>query len=291
MKFLLVKFLFWFIELIDCSPEDNFAKNSALVRAVTGVYFRGQRSITVFNVDEGNIFDHNIVLNNLEEIAPVKIFSYVNKTLSKKIHDMGNELDLPKTTEGYFTIGKSLEQLKKNLKHFSKINTNGKWLVFLYNVKKVDADALLITAFVNFKMLNIFSVFYDENFDLFVSSYNPFLVSKSNQRGKIWTRSVNKDTLPEVLTEVDDIFDKKIGNLHEFPLKVAVINEKQKSGIYELLDRKIFDTFKKILNCNFTFVESRDGLFGSRLSNGTYTGKNRFAVLLLPYFSFINTLS
>lgn len=267
-------FTFYFlIQLINCSMEHNFAKNLPLNKAVTEKFFHAQRSITVFNVDETKTLKTNQILQVLETVAPVKIFNYINENLANKIHDMGEELDLPKTTTGYFIISESIEKVKQNLKFFSRVNTNGKWFLLLYNVKKTKVESLLITAFENYKMLNILSVYLDEISKLYVSSYFPFEIN-GVQRGKIWTEALKHKTLLEILYQIEEIDNKKIANLHQYSLKVSVVDKKLKSEIYDVMDSHIFEIFQKTLNCNFKFIASRDGSFGSRLSNKTYTGMN-----------------
>lgn len=273
MKLISLNFL---VQLINCSTEHNFAKNLPLKKAVTEKFFHGHRSITVFNVDETKTLKTNQILQVLETVAPVKLFDYINENLVNKIHDMGDELDIPKTTTGYFIISESIAKVQKNLKYFSRINTNGKWFVILYDVKKTEVESMLITAFEKFKMLNVLSVYLDEVSELYVSSYFPFEINDNTQRPKIWTQILENKTILEILHQIEDIENKKIANLHQYTLKVSVVDKKLKSEFYDVMDSHIFEVFKKTLNCDFKFIVSRDGTFGSQLSNKNYTGMNQF---------------
>jgi hypothetical protein len=272
MKWLYFSCLLRFIDTANCFLVMNSAKNLTLCKAVTNRFLNGQRSITVFDVEESSFLPANEILQVLGTITTVKIFSEINEALVAKINDLGGELELPETTKGYLTMSESIETVKKNLKFFSKINTNGKWFLLLLNVKKIEVESLLISAFISHKMLNILSVFSDENFDFYVSSYNPFSIDESGQRGSVWTEKLENGSMKETLSFVDKIYEKKTENLHGFVLKASVIDESRSSKLNSILNIEVFDVFKRTLNCNFNFIETRDGLFGSRLPNGTFTG-------------------
>lgn len=120
--------------------------------------------------------------------------------------------------------------------------------------------------------MHILVTFSDEKFDFFVTSFNSFSINDSGQRENIWMAKLLNESLAEVLSFVNKIYEKKIDNLHGFVLKALVINENKKSSLNEILKVEVIDVFKRTLKCNFNFIKARDGLLESRFHNRTFAG-------------------
>ena len=82
-------------------------------------------------------------------------------TLVDQINDMGDELVSLSTTKGYVVITGSLIILKGYLTRFARINTNGKWMMFIIDLEIPKAKTFLKDAWTHYKMLNIIVILVD----------------------------------------------------------------------------------------------------------------------------------
>lgn len=250
-----------------------------MLESILRKFIGNQASITVFDIDKDQdlLWRKSTLHRVLNKITPLLIYGGLNESLVETINDMGNELGLPSTSKSYYAISKSTELIKQNLILFSKVNANGKWIFSLIQVNADDIKSLLITAWINFKMANILIIFSDNKSTIFVMSYNPFCF-KENQHGAFLTEEVNLETLPSILEKIERIFERKVRNLQNYPLKAFVL--KSNSDQNKILDMEMRKVFEKTLKTKFTlFVPAN-----SRISNESFNGKIKF--LLFKNFQF-----
>lgn len=196
---------------------------------------------------------------------------------------MGNELVSPSTTKGYVVITGSLIILKESVIRFARINTNGKWMMFLIDLEISKAKTLLKEAWTNYKMINILVILVDlKQYKFTVLSYNPFILNDDESRGQFWNMELNAATIEEAVKNIDGIYERKVKNLHGFPLNVIMFELKVvtpkpildgNSVRYKFLDGVLAQMFQSYLNCRINFMPPRDNTnAGIRHSNGSFTG-------------------
>lgn len=245
--------------------------NLKYCRKIVELFLNDQSSVTIFNSMKANNFYDDSIIKAMETVLPALIYSSINESLADSINDMGDELNVPSNSKSYFGMTNSVEWIFDHLKHFARINTNGKWMFFVEKVKRTDIELLIVSAFKNHKMLNVLIIFVDLNLNIFVASYNPFELVSNNQRGEIWIKEVKQENLPEILPKIDKICEKKVENLHEFELSVSTFYEPSKMS--KLTDEPIPFLFQKALNCKYRYFETAGNIYGSRLPNGSLTGE------------------
>jgi hypothetical protein len=245
--------------------------NFGYCKYIVDLYLNDQSSVTVFNSNGAKRLQNDIIIKAMEDVLPATIYTEINDALVEKIHDMGDELNVPSTSKSYFAMASSVDWFYSKLDLLSKVNTNGKWIFLLVNVEKEDVELLAVSSFKNHKMLNILMIFIDSQKGVFLSSFSPFRINNQGRRGEIWTKEVNLQNLDDILSKVDRICEKKVEDLQGFELKVATFYEASK--ISEILDRPIPFLFKKFLNCEFKYYETPGNTYGSRLENGSFTGE------------------
>lgn len=245
--------------------DNNTNHNLKFCKNIVESFLQGQDSVTVFKDDKSKDFYRSEIIKAIQTIVPVLVYDGINEDLADKIHDMGDELNVPSMTKSYLALSESSEWINLNLNLFSKVNTNGKWIFFLVNFEEDKAEILLENGFKKHKMMNILLFFIDRRANIFVASFNPF-----DRLNKFWLMKVKFKNLPEILDKVKKVFEKKVENLNGFELKVSTFYEASKTS--DILNEPIPELFKKALNCNFKFSETSDGIYGSQLPNGSFTG-------------------
>lgn len=254
-------------------PETDATQRWMLLESIIRKFVGNQASISIFDIDNTDILSRrkSVLHRIINAITPVYVYKGLNESLARKITDMGDELEVPSTSKSYVVMSASTNLVARKLKCFASINTNGKWIFTLVLVDSADVDALLIKAWNEFKMANIFVIFSDIQSNLFVKSFNPFRL-RENQHGTFFNEAVNMETLSKILRKVDGIYDKKVRNLQNYPLKATMF--KETSDQNEILDMEMKKIFEKILNTNFTIFQPSDYKYhGTRLPNGTFTGE------------------
>lgn len=270
-------FLIFFALLIDLTscvihPEPDLKfERMIIIKNIISKCLVGKESITIFAMETSRNFSkqQNKMYQIIELVKPVYVFNSIDETLAEKINDMGNELEVPSTTKSYFVMSENISSLSRNLKLFSRVNTNGQWIFFLMNFQMIEVHNLLKTAYKNYRMLNLLIVFFDLESLMYVATYNPFKINK-NSHGEVFSLQVNLENLQQIVQNVDNFFDKKVGNLQGYPLNVSYYSEL--SVLNTFLDFEMFEVFQRKLNCTFNYVQTRDSAFGLRLPNGTLTG-------------------
>lgn len=267
--------LLWFVLFISSVDgflvESGLKVNITLCKDIAKTFLSGQESVTVFNANRLRENYPNGVLKAIEAILPLLIYDEVDEVLVTKIHDMGDELNLPSMSKSYMVFSESTDWIALKLNLFSRINTNGKWIFFMSHIEKREAEILLKKAFEKHKMLNILTIYVDKQLRIFTASYNPFKLDNQGKRGKMWSREVKIENLSKVLEKVDKVFEKKVGDLQGFELKVSTFYEPSK--ISDFLNEPMPDLVEKALNCKLKFVRTEDGNFGTRLANGSFSGQ------------------
>lgn len=265
----------WFVLLISSVDgfliESRLKVNLTFCKDIAKTFLSGQESVTVFIANSLQETYSNGVLKAVEAILPVLIYDQVDEVLVMKIHDMGDELNIPSMSKSYMVFSESTKWIVWKLNLFSRINTNGKWIFFLTNIEKREAEILLKKAFEKHKMMNILTIYVDTQSRVFTASYNPFKLDSQGNRGKMWSREVKIENLPKILEKVDKIYEKKVKALEGFELKVSTFNEPSK--ISEFQNEPMSDLVEKALNCKLKFVQTQDGTYGTRLPNGSFSGQ------------------
>ncbi|CRL07721.1 CLUMA_CG020675, isoform A [Clunio marinus] len=115
-------------------------------------------------------------------------------------------------------------------------------------------------------MANILVFSLDKRLKLFVTSFNPFK-KQGNNYGTFWSMQINKEKFSTILKAVENIFENKISNLQEYPLKGIFFRKE------DYLDEIMVDIFQKAFNVKYEIVLPRHGNFiGTRLANGSFNG-------------------
>lgn len=244
-----------------------------LFETILHAFLTKQDSITVFNVDQSldsTTYD-DLVLQMMQSIKPVRIFDGMNEEFVKKYNDMGDELNLPSDTKSYFVLSTTTELLRSNLHFFSRINANGKWIFVIVNVDPKSVELLLINAWNEHKMANILVIFSDSHSKVFIKDYNPFKLV-DGQHGSFWTSEINEKYILYISKHIENIFEKKVTNLHNYPLKASFYH-----GQFDYnrkYDEEMSRIFEKVLNTQFSIVNPN---FGNSLSvDETFTGELTF---------------
>ncbi|CAO1436671.1 unnamed protein product [Diamesa hyperborea] len=195
---------------------------------------------------------------------------------------MGDELVSPSTTKGYVVITGSLIILNESVIRFARINTNGKWMMFLVDLEISKAKTLLKEAWTNYKMINILVILVDlKQYKFTVISYNPFILNDDESRGQFWNLELNSATIEEAVKYIDGIYERKVKNLHGFSLNVIMFELEVTSKPildgnsvrYKFLDGVLAQMFQSYLNCRINFMTPRDNTnAGIRYANGSFTG-------------------
>lgn len=243
-----------------------------LVEHVLRKHLSGHESVKVFDLDKTLSLDYEMkMLQTLQSITSVTIYEGINEALVKSFNDMGDELNVPSTTESYFVLTTSSALLVENLHLFSQINTNGKWVLVLFHVKGREVNALLVSAWRDHKMANILVLFSDQEARFYIKSYNPFVMNRGSP-GKFWTAEIKHETIEMILKQIENIFEKKVTNLQDYQLKASIFFDTFKHN--RILDHVMLDVFEEVLKTKFSFVQTTDGSNsrGNQLPNGTFTG-------------------
>ncbi|CRL07718.1 CLUMA_CG020672, isoform A [Clunio marinus] len=230
-------------------------------------YLVDQESLTIFDTGKSkNVFKYKSqFLSIFHSILPCITYRNLNDSLVRKISDMGNEISLPSTSKSYLALGSY--SISSHLPLYAKINTNGKWIFLLIELKHIQVERILINAWTNHKMANILVFSLDKRLKLFVTSFNPFK-KQGNDYGTFWSMQINNENLSMILKVVENIFENKISNLQDYPLKGVFFRED------DCLDNIIVGIFQKALNVKYEIVLPRDGdTIGTRLPNGSFTGE------------------
>lgn len=250
--------------------DNNIDHNLRLCKDIVETFFRGQTSVTVFKDRSSKHLFRSEVIRLIQTIAPILVYDGISESLVERIHDMGDELNVPSVTKSYLAMSESADWISLNLNLFASVNTNGKWIFFLVNVEKSAAESLLKEAFEKHKMLNVLVIFVNQKSKVFVGSFNPFQLNGENRRGKIWLQEVKRENLSQISGKIERKFNKKFKNLQRFELKVSTFYEASKTS--DIINEAIPELFKKTLNCKLKYFETSDGIYGSRLPNGSFTG-------------------
>lgn len=244
-----------------------------LFETILHAFLTKQDSITVFNVDQSldsTTYD-DLVLQMMQSIKPVRIFDGMNEEFVKKYNDMGDELNLPSDTKSYFVLSTTTELLRSNFQFFSRINANGKWIFVIVNVDPKSVELLLINAWNEHKMANILVIFSDSHSKVFIKDYNPFKLV-DGQHGSFWTSEINEKYILYISKHIENIFEKKVTNLHNYPLKASFYHGQY--GYNRKYDEEMSRIFEKVLNTQFSIVNPN---FGNSLSvDETFTGELTF---------------
>lgn len=251
-----------------------------LLESVIRGFIGNQASISVFDIDKDRSLDSrkDVLHQVLNAITPVFVYDGLDSILVEEISDMGGELENPLKAKSYVAMSASTALIDENLKHFARINTNGKWVFSLILVTSEEVEALLIKAWTTFRMANILAIYSDLVMDLFVKSYNPFQL-KGEQHGVFFTESVNIETLLAINKELIGVFERKVSNLQQYPLKATKVPETSEQDV--ILDTEMKKIFEKILNTNFTIFESSEGKFQrTRFPNGSFIGERTFGCVM-----------
>lgn len=191
---------------------------------------------------------------------------------------MGFELNSPSITKSYLVISQSPQLVMKNLKLYSQINTNGRWMFVLVNAKQSEIKALLIESWRSFKMVNILALSISGS-ELIAMTFNPF---KTN--GEIWTKNVTVDEIESVSVYATDLLERKIKNLDGFVLNFTIFESeasatpvydetKQFIVRYEDVEGEMAGMFGKYLKAKINYVTPNDSFqMGFRQPNGSFTG-------------------
>lgn len=240
----------------------------------------------MFDIDKNRDLDciKNEVIKYLHSTVSLIVYDGLNDTLVSVINDMGDELVSPSTTKGYVVITESLSILKRSVLWFENINTNGRWMICLIDLKIQDVKDFLKEAWTNNKMLNILIILINSKQLKFnVISYNPFMLNADETRGQYWNEELNADTKAIVLNYTDDIFGTKVKNLHHYPLKVImfeslmtaipIFDDNRKITHYKYIEGVLVQMIQSYLNCSIEYLKPRDnGRMGFRAPNGTVSG-------------------
>lgn len=260
-------------KILTLEEEDQSLFN--LTGKIIEAFFVDQESVTIFNVDKSLELreQESSVAKVIQGIAPVMIYDELCDELAVKISDMGEELDLPSTTKSYLLTTASIDLMTKYLPLFAKINTNGKWIFAMIDIKQSEIESILVKAWVEHHMANIVVLMFFED-EMRVMSFNPFELH-NNKHGTFWSPSeVTSENLSDILEKLEDIFDGKVRNLQNYQLfatRFLEISEHNK-----ILDKEMMKVFETTLNTKFVLTSSLDGEYhGNRLDNGSFTGSIR----------------
>lgn len=243
-----------------------------LVESIVRKHLSGHESVKVFDLDKTLSLDYEMqILRTLQSVTSVTIYEGINETLTESFNDMGDELNVPSTSESYFVLTTSSGLLVENLNLFSRINTNGKWIFTLIRVKLSEVDALLVSAWRDHKMANILVLFSDNEARFYIKSYNPFVMNRGTL-GKFWTAEIKHDNIEMILKQIENIFEKKLTNLRDYQLTASIFFDTFKHN--RMLDYVMLDVFEGSLKTKFIFAQTTDGSNsrGNQLPNGTFTG-------------------
>lgn len=258
------------------APQNDLANRWILLEAVLRAFIGDdQASISVFDIDKDLLVDvrKDLFHKDLNSIRPVFVYDDLDSGLAEQITDMGGDLDNPLTSKSYAMMSTSTILIEENLKNCAKINTNAKWIFTLIEVTSSDVEALLIKAWQRFKMANILITYSDHDLNLFVKSYNPFKI-KEDQHGAFWTEHIKDETMETIFKRLDRIFEKKVRNLQNYPLKAVRFPKISEQD--EILDSDMKKIFETVLNTNFTVFETTEEKFvTTKYPNGSFTGKSK----------------
>lgn len=246
-------------------PNLNYCKN------ILRTYLNDQSSVKVFNFEENESFQNDIIMKALQTVLPAVIFSEINENIVDKHNDMGDELNVPSTSKSYFAMASSMDKIYSKLHLLAQMNINGKWVFLFVKVTTKNAEEFIIATFKNYKMLNVLIFLIDDEQKVSVMSFNPFHLDSSGQRGEVWVDEVKLQNLPRILAKIDGMCEKKVQNLNGYELKVSTFYET--SEISKIIDEQIPSLFKKSLNCKYKYFETQGNTYGSRLPNGSFTGE------------------
>lgn len=233
-----------------------------------------QESVTVFNFDKSFYLreQESSVVEVIQRIAPVMIYDELWDEMVERINDMGDELNLPSTTKSYFSTTADIDLMKKHLPLFAKINTNGKWIFAMINIKLSEIESILVEAWVEHKMANILALMVAGD-EMRVVSYNPFELH-NDKHGKFWSVEVTSESLSGILNKLENIFDAKVKNLQNYKLKATKFFDISENSA--ILDNEMMKVFEATLNTKFVIDALPEGqIHGYRLSNGSFTGAMR----------------
>ncbi|CAO1425338.1 unnamed protein product, partial [Diamesa tonsa] len=258
-------FYFWFICISICCVNE--------------------RSVTMFDIDKNSDLDciKNEVIKSVHCTVTLIVYDGLSDNLVNEINDMGDELVSPSRTKGYVVITGSLNILEQSVIWFENINTNGRWMIFLIDLKLQDAKDFLKEAWTNNKMLNILIILIDlKQYTFTVISYNPFVLNDDETRGQFWNEELNVDTKAIVLNYIDGSYGTKVLNLHQYPLKVSmfesemtampIFDENRQITHYKYIEGVVIQMIQSYLNCSIEYLEPKDKRLGFRASNGTVSG-------------------
>lgn len=235
---------------IASTSEINWEHVERILRPL----LKHQDSVTVFKVIPDNsltlLKNHDAALQMIQSLVPVKVFDGIDESVVSMFHDMGDEYNSPSTIKSYFVLTDSTEELNQNLKFFSKINTNGKWIFALIGVNSRQVELLLMEAWNVHKMTNILALFSDKHSKTFIKSYNPFNRSGS-EFGSFWTSELNNETI-SMVDQIKNILQRKVTNLQNYPLKASIYPNKFQHN--QILDETMKEVFEKALNIRLVLV-------------------------------------
>lgn len=263
--------LLLFVSSIDGFFIQKEHSNLIFTKNIVKSFLSDQSSVTVFKSKESKDNLVDVIIEAIESVLPALIYDEITETLAETINDMGDELNVPSRTKCYLAFGFSVDWIYKQLKFFARINTNGKWILFLVNVEKVDVELLILQAYQSHRMLNILIFFIDHREEVYLTFYNPFKLDSFGNRGEMWTGELKQKNVPTVLSKIHKITEKKIEDLQGFELKVSTYSGA--SQLSQIFDGPIANLFQKTLNCKYKFFQTHDNVYGSRLPNGSLTGE------------------
>lgn len=223
-----------------------------------------QDSLYLFHENENFVGE---ILKNAYALKPTYVFSYLNQSLVDKITTMGrNEMVQPRTTKAFWRFNNNKTKLLSNLKYYSKISTNGKWIFFLRDFNSLDdAKETLIKAWMDYKMSNILLFYFHGHFNYTLTFYNPFDRSE-NANGKFWDFEVKVDNKLEILKRLDKTFHRRYGKkLRNFQLVKAALTKNYGYGKY-FLDMEMSRLFEYVLYHKMQEIEI-EGFGGAKMDN------------------------
>lgn len=122
------------------------------------IFLQKQTILKVYHIDS-KINDHELsLIHQIHEQQFIRVlqldvsFADPNMTL---LSDMQEEIMEPSSAIGYLIVSSSIYNVLSSLKYLAEINTNGRWLFILINVKRKSAENLLQSAWKEQRMLNL----------------------------------------------------------------------------------------------------------------------------------------
>lgn len=113
----------WFLLFINVVngffADNNFNHNLRLCTDIVKGFMHGQESVNVFKSSKSINYDENEIIKTFQTVSPVLVYEENNEVLVEKIHDMGDELNVPSVTKSFLAMSESTEFISSNLNFFS----------------------------------------------------------------------------------------------------------------------------------------------------------------------------